>query len=116
MRSLLIALLCTAAAALAQEASGTISGTIHDTTGALVPNANITITNKATGISRALTPNAEGLYNAPALPPGDYDVRVEMTGFKTTVRPANVVAGSTTTVDMTLAVGRSVTTAIPWPA
>jgi hypothetical protein len=107
MRSLLIALFCTGLAALAQEASGNISGTVHDSSGAIVPNANITITNKATGSARTLTANAEGLYSAPALPPGDYDVRVEMTGFKTTVRPANVVAGNFTTVDIALTVGEA---------
>ena len=107
MRSLLIALLCTVTASLAQTPSGTISGTIKDSTGALVPNATITITNKATAIARTLAANAEGLYSAPALAPGDYEVRVEMSGFRTTVRAANVAAGGTTTVDMTLSVGEA---------
>jgi len=91
----------------AQTPDGAISGTVADTSGAAIPNANITITNKATGISRTLTTNAQGLYSAPALPPGDYEVRIEMQGFRTTVRPANVVAGSTTTVDMQMSLGEA---------
>ena len=75
MRSLLIALLCTVTASLAQTPTGTISGTIKDSSGAVVPNATITITNKATAIARTLAANAEGLYSAPALAPGDYEVR-----------------------------------------
>ncbi|HYA15937.1 MAG TPA: carboxypeptidase-like regulatory domain-containing protein, partial [Bryobacteraceae bacterium] len=91
----------------AQAPVGTISGTVTDAAGAVVPNATVTITNKATSTARNLTSNNEGLYNAPALPPGDYEVRVEMQGFRTVVREANVVAGGTTTVDAALSVGAS---------
>ena len=56
-----------AVTAAAQEPTGIISGTITDTSGALVPNANITITNKATGAARTSTANAEGLYSALAI-------------------------------------------------
>lgn len=90
-----------------QVPTGSISGTVTDSTGALVPNANVTITNKSTGIARTLEANAAGLFSAPALAPGDYDVKVEMQGFKTTERSANVIAGSNTTVDMALAIGEA---------
>ncbi len=89
----------------AQTPLGTISGTVTDSTGAVVPSAVITVTNKAASVSRTLTANAEGIYSAPALAPGDYAVRVEMQGFRTLVRDAQVVAGSTTTVDLALSVG-----------
>lgn len=91
----------------AQAPVGTITGTITDTTGAVVPSANITITNKTTGTGRTTTANADGLYSASALPAGDYEVRAEMQGFRTVVRDAQVTAGSTTTVDLALSVGET---------
>ncbi|HEX6896939.1 MAG TPA: carboxypeptidase regulatory-like domain-containing protein, partial [Bryobacteraceae bacterium] len=91
--------------AFAQAPTGIVLGTITDETGAVVPNATISITNKATGAARTLTANSEGLYSAPSLAAGDYEVRVEMAGFRTVVRDAQVLAGSSTTVNLTLAVG-----------
>ena len=89
----------------AQAPVGTVSGTVMDSTGAVLPNATITITNKATSVARTLTANEGGLYSAPALVPGDYEVRGEMPGFRTLVRDAQVIAGSTTTVNMTMTPG-----------
>ena len=101
----LLACLLLATALFAQAPTGIISGTVTDATGAVVPSAVITISNAATSTVRNITANAEGLYSAPALPPGDYEVRVTMAGFRTVVRPALVVAGSTTTVDVSLSIG-----------
>jgi carboxypeptidase family protein len=89
----------------AQAPTGIISGTVTDSSGAVVPNATVTITNKATGIARVINANTDGLYSAPSLPPGDYEVKVEMQGFRTTIRAAQVLAGSPTTVDMALQLG-----------
>ncbi len=89
----------------AQSPTGTISGTVTDASGAVVPTATVTVTNKATGIARVLAANANGLYSAPSLQPGDYEVKAEMQGFRTTVREAQVLAGSPTTVDMQLQLG-----------
>ncbi|HYL37460.1 MAG TPA: TonB-dependent receptor [Bryobacteraceae bacterium] len=100
-----VLMLGSVAALQAQTATGTISGTVTDESGAVVPNATITITNKATSNSRTLTANAEGLYSAPALLAGDYEVRAELAGFRTEVRSAQVLAGSSTTVNMALSVG-----------
>ena len=86
----------------AQTATGTILGTVTDESGAVVPNAAVTVTNKATGQARALTANAAGLFSAPALQAGDYEVRVEVQGFRTELRPAQVLAGSSTTVNLAL--------------
>ncbi|HEY2423863.1 MAG TPA: carboxypeptidase-like regulatory domain-containing protein [Chthoniobacterales bacterium] len=77
-----------------QIATGTISGTISDESGAVIPNAAISIRNQATSATRTLTANAEGLYSAPALQVGDYEVRIEMQGFRTEVRAARVLAGT----------------------
>jgi hypothetical protein len=90
---------------LAQAPTGLISGTVTDESGAVVPKANITITDKATGSTRATAATGEGLYSASSLPSGDYTVRVEADGFRTTVRGATVEAGTTTTVNITLTVG-----------
>ena len=102
---LVLAVLCAVVSLLAQAPVGTITGTITDTTGAVVPAANVTITDKTTNTARSLSANSAGLFSAPALPPGDYEVRVEMQGFRTVVRDAQVTAGGTTTVDPQLTVG-----------
>lgn len=65
---------------------GDISGIVSDSSGAIVPNAAITITNAATGASRETKANASGLYSFPALTPGIYDLKVVASGFKTVVR------------------------------
>ncbi len=91
--------------AVAQNATGIITGTVSDESGAVVPNATVTITNKATGITRTTTTNAEGLYSAPALVAGEYEVRVEIQGFKTTVRPTLLQAGGDVQVNMAMSLG-----------
>ena len=91
----------------AQAPAGTITGTVTDSSGAVIPGATVTITDKATNTGRNATANAAGLFSAPSLPPGDYEVRATLQGFRTTERDAQVVAGSTTTVDMSMTVGES---------
>ncbi len=100
-------LLLAAISSLAQAPDGTITGVVTDSSGAVVPDASVVITDKATNTSRTLTSNGSGVFSAPALPPGDYEVRANMTGFRTTQRDAHVTAGSTTTVDMLMSVGES---------
>jgi hypothetical protein len=90
---------------MAQAPTGIITGTVTDESGAVVPLAKVTITNKATDFTRSVLTSAEGFYSAPALPAGDYEVRCEQTGFRTSVRLATVQAGSTTSVDMPMQVG-----------
>jgi carboxypeptidase family protein len=65
------------------QATGIIVGTVADDSGAVITNVTVTITNKATGVARTATTNAEGYFSAPALPAGDYQVKAEATGFKT---------------------------------
>ncbi len=89
----------------AQEPTGIISGTVTDTSGAVVPDVTITITNKATGAARTTAANAEGLYSAPALLPGEYEVRLERPGFRTVVTTVEVVAGGTVTRNLTISPG-----------
>ena len=67
----------------AQETTGTILGSVTDTSGAAVPNARIVITNTDRNVEeRALTTNGSGDFSAPQLPIGHYSIRVEAPGFK----------------------------------
>src|SRR5260370_32645621 len=77
-------------AAIAQVTTGSILGTIHDSTGAVVPNATVTITDTAKGTVSTKQTDASGDYNVSFLIPGTYTVSVEMTGFKRSVS-SNVV-------------------------
>ena len=95
------------AMACAQAPTGVISGTVVDQSGAVMGNATVTITEKATGTVRSLTTNNEGLYSAPALLAGEYEVRSEAPGFRSLVRQAVVTAGNTVTVDMQMALGQA---------
>ncbi len=76
--------------ARAQVTTGSILGTIHDATGAVLPNATITITDTGKGTSSTEHTDANGDYNVPFLIPGTYSVSIEMTGFKRSVS-SNVV-------------------------
>ena len=99
------AILVLTATGLLAQGTGLITGTVADQSGAMVPGAPITITNKTTGAIRNVSASAEGLYSAPSLPAGDYEVRAEVQGFRTLVRPATVDAGSSTTVNLALSIG-----------
>src|SRR5579864_5853081 len=94
---LFVLVLAMSVAVYAQTPTGTISGAVTDDSGAVVPNAAVVITNKSTGFVRTLTSNAEGLFSAPSLPAGQYEVRVELQGFRTTIRPSVVQVGGTNT-------------------
>lgn len=84
--------------------SGSISGNVHDPTGALVPGAAVTISNDH-GFTRTVTTDAEGNYVANGLPPGTYKITVALKGFETLVIPATVVvAGQVQNADATLQV------------
>lgn len=65
----------------AQGSFGTILGTVTDQSGGVIPGATVTILNTATGVSRILTTDSAGLYNAPTLIPGTYTVRAEAKSF-----------------------------------
>ncbi len=77
-------------AAFSQVTTGSILGTVHDSTGAVVPNATITITDTGKGTISTKQTNSSGDYDVPFLIPGTYTVSVEMPGFKRSVS-SNVV-------------------------
>src|SRR5258708_2109569 len=68
-------------AVLAVGQTGSIQGTVTDTTGALVSGASVTAVNSATGTSRSATSSESGAFSIPALAVGEYAVTVEKTGF-----------------------------------
>ena len=102
----LVLLLAPGSTAMAQSAgAGTISGTIMDANGAVVPDAKITVHNVDTGIDRVATTNGAGLYTVPFLQVGNYEVTAEKTGFAKIVRKDLMLqVGQTLTIDLQLQV------------
>ncbi|MBI2687825.1 MAG: TonB-dependent receptor [Acidobacteria bacterium] len=82
--------------AAAQVLYGTIVGTVEDATGAVVPNAKITVTEKSTGLVRDTTSDVSGNYSLPSLPIGTYSVKVTANGFKSLTRDGVVLTVNTT--------------------
>ena len=93
--------------AFAQSTAGTLTGSVTDPAGAIVPDAQVSITNKATGQTLQTATNAEGTYSAPGLASGTYDVTVTKTGFST-VNQKDIFLGPTVTrtLNITLEVGQ----------
>jgi hypothetical protein len=77
----LLVLTLTAAPGWAQGTGATLQGTIRDAQGAVLPGASVVIRNSDTGVARAVTADDGGFYRAAALPPGPYDLQVELSGF-----------------------------------
>lgn len=90
----------------AQSGRGTLAGSVKDASGAVVPNAPVSLREANTGSQYAAETNAEGLYKLPELPPGLYNLSVSATGFgEYTQTGINVTVGNTVTVNVTLAIG-----------
>ena len=101
----LLALLC-AGLAFGQAVNATLLGTVTDASGAVVPNAKVTITEVNTGVSRSGQTNESGNYTFPDLPPGQYSVTVEAAGFKKeTRRDIALLVNTTQRVDIQLQPG-----------
>ncbi len=90
----------------AQFQNGTLRGVVLDQSGAVVPNAKVMVTNENTSIEASTTTTSAGVYTFPALLVGSYKLRVEVSGFKTYVRPGiQVLAAQVTDVIANLEVG-----------
>src|SRR6266851_2491375 len=95
----------------AQVAGGAISGTVSDTSGRVIAGAQVSITKVDTGVSRTTSTNEDGTYSAPNLLPGNYELTLSATGFKTEVRRGvAVTVGSAAVLDLTLQIGRAIET------
>jgi len=91
----------------AQVSGATITGTVSDASGAIIPNAQISIKNVATGQERAVTTDAAGLYSAPNLLPGSYEVTVTAPGFSTEVRSGiTLTVGAQQVLNITTKIGQ----------
>src|SRR5216683_5940783 len=83
--------------------TGTISGTLTDPSGAVIPGATVTVTSTAQGVMNKTTTDAKGVYSFPSLPVGTYDLKVEQQGFKPKNRNGLVIdIDSVLQVDMTV--------------
>jgi hypothetical protein len=92
----------------AQQFYGTITGTVTDPTGAVVPNANVKVTNIDTNVTVLSRTNAAGVYVANNLIVGTYRIQVEASGFKKAIADkVTVEVGATPKVDLALTVGQS---------
>jgi len=90
----------------AQSNAADIQGTVKDSTGAVVANANVTARNPNTNVTRNATSNDDGLYRIVNIPPGDYEITVEASGFKKAVLPKiTVTVGQAAEVDVSLELG-----------
>ncbi len=109
--TILVCVVCLSAApsaslAQSQLGTGSISGTVSDSNGAVISGATVTITNTGTGLVRKLTTGDSGQFSAPALPVGKYAARVEKTGFATLDQIGLIVnVGGTTTLRLELKPG-----------
>ncbi len=93
--------------ASAQESGGTIVGVVTDPQGGVVAGSNVIIKNTATGAERVAPPNAQGVYTAPNLIPGNYEISCTASGFAPTIIKDVVVAvGDQREIDIHLTVGQ----------
>lgn len=90
---------------ISAQSTGSIGGTVFDATGTVVPNANITVRNQATGEEHATRTDDAGIYLVPSLPVGIYRVEVKSAGMQTTVATGvELQVGSALRQDFTLKV------------
>ena len=94
-----------------QAAKATLTGTVTDPAGAVVPGVTVTATHTATGVRRETVSNSEGVYVLADLPPGDYELKVEASGFitKMTKVPVPLNVGQHVTLNVPLEIGLSET-------
>ena len=89
----------------AQTGFGTVTGTVKDATGAVIPGATATLTNTATGVVVKGQTNGVGAYYFGSVRPGSYTLAVEATGFKKWSGTLNLEVGQTATIDPKMEVG-----------
>lgn len=102
----LLAVSLVAAPAFGQSTVGSVSGTVSDTSGAVVPGTTVTLSNLGTGAENTVQTNASGRYVFVNVQAGNYTIVAEQTGFKTSVLPAfNVGVNTAVTNNIALEVG-----------
>jgi carboxypeptidase family protein len=106
LSSMAIFFVCGSSAALGQIDQGTITGTVTDQQGGVIPKARVIVTNTQTQVARETQTNEEGNYRVPYLPPGQYELTVESQGFnKGRVVGIVITVGLTATINVSLTPG-----------
>src|SRR5487761_379473 len=91
----------------AQVSGATLTGAVTDPSGAVIPNAKVSIKNVATGVTRSVAANSAGFYTAPNLLPGPYSVTVSAPGFTMLVRSGIVLTvGANQVLNVSLQIGK----------
>jgi len=104
LRLIPLFLLALSLPALSQVVGGTLSGTVTDSSGAVLPNAHVLIHNDDTGAQRSLTTNSSGQYVASSIAVGAYTLSAEAPGFAPTTRKITLTTGQTLNLPVTLSV------------
>src|ERR1700733_173760 len=104
---MLLCILSVATSAFAQLATTSLRGTIKDPSGALVPGAKVTITDKATSKSFSAVADNTGQYVFNQIPPAKYDITVASTGFGNQTKSAELLVNQPATIDFALSVQAS---------
>ncbi len=111
MRLTLFVLLLAAFAHAQSTSTATLSGVVTDPADAAVGAAGVTATNSATGLARKASTGPDGVYRIDLLPPGEYDIRAEHSGFNVTVQKGvSLTVGAAATVDLKLQIASGATT------
>lgn len=90
--------------------TGGITGVVTDPSGAVVPNAKVTVKSTTKGISQSTTTNGRGAYDFSFLDPGPYTITVQATGFRPTTQAVSVSVGQPVTANVPLALASAGTT------
>ena len=91
----------------AQVAGAAVTGTVTDSSGGVIANAQIAAKNGGTSLVTTTTSNSDGFYNFPNLLPGDYQFTVTAPGFTTKVLSITLTVGAKRSLDVGMAVGQS---------
>ncbi|MEO8662434.1 MAG: carboxypeptidase regulatory-like domain-containing protein, partial [Bryobacteraceae bacterium] len=103
---LVVLLVLCAAVLSAQSDRGSIRGTVHDASGGVIPAVKVTASNVGTGVQTTVTSTDSGNYNIPQLPPGQYIVMAEKSGFKKLIREnVSVEISGVAGLDLSLEIG-----------
>ena len=89
----------------AQTITATLGGRVLDPSGAVLPGATVTAVNAGTGVSRSVVSSEVGEYRIQQLPPGEYEVSIELSGFRREVNKITLQVGQVATLDFSLQIG-----------
>ena len=107
---LLLVFVSTPIPGLAQTATTSVRGEVMDSTGALIPGVEITITEKSIGVTQTHRTDDKGEYSFQQIPPGSYEIKVRAPGFNEQTKRAQLLVNQPATINISLTVGSSNTT------